>query len=125
LGNSRILDKAEARFMPLQSFARTFSTLLTIVAFGLRRRVSVRLVPWLSQDGQSMVAAMPYRYSNEATSTDISGVFERFMTNLIENPAAERLRTEKNAISRSSKPPQGSRSPNFDLSAPNGKAKHT
>jgi hypothetical protein len=37
--------KAEARFMPLRSFARTFSTLLTIVAFGLGRRVSARLVP--------------------------------------------------------------------------------
>jgi len=87
--------KAEARFMPLRSFARTFSTLLTIVAFGLGPRVTVRLVPWLSQDGQSMVAAMPYRYSNETASADINGVFERFMTNLIENPAAERLRTEK------------------------------
>ena len=68
--------------MPLRSFARTLSTLLTIVAFGLGPRASVRLVPWLSQDGQSMVAAMPCRYSNEAASADINGVFERFMTNL-------------------------------------------
>ena len=40
--------------MPLQSFARTLSTLLTIVAFDLGSRVSAWLVPWLSQDGQSM-----------------------------------------------------------------------